>query len=192
MRILITLLILSFSLNSAFAKAEKKKEEEVVKEKTPEENKFSCDNLDPDLAKFTSSEIVVLKRLKDRKKRLLEWEDEIIQKEQMLSVIEDRIDRKIQELKTLKKELEAQLKVYEQEDKQKMLSIAKIYETMKPTDAAKVFETMSIKSIMEILPLMKEAKVAQIFEKMSKEKAKKVSIAYANFGRLESDKLKDD
>jgi flagellar motility protein MotE (MotC chaperone) len=171
------------------SKDKDKKEAEEVK-KDDKNNEFSCDNIDSEVLKYTESEIIVLKRLNDRKKRLLEWENEVLEKENMLQILEDRIDRKIDEMKGLKAELQETLKTYQQKDKEKMLALVKIYETMKPTESAKIFEGMDIDTIMEILPLMKEAKVATILEKMDKKKAEKISVEYTNKGRLKSDKVK--
>ncbi|MFN5351868.1 MAG: MotE family protein [Alphaproteobacteria bacterium] len=171
------------------SKDKDKKEAEEVK-KDDKNNEFSCDNIDSEVLKYTESEIIVLKRLNDRKKRLLEWENEVMEKENMLQILEDRIDRKIDEMKGLKAELQETLKTYQQKDKEKMLALVKIYETMKPTESAKIFEGMDIDTIMEILPLMKEAKVATILEKMDKKKAEKISVEYTNKGRLKSDKVK--
>lgn len=60
----------------------------------------------------------------------------------MLKATENKIDKKVSELKTLQTQLEELMKQYEQKENSKILSLVKIYEAIKPKDAAKIFNEL--------------------------------------------------
>jgi len=56
-----------------------------------------------------------------------------------------------------------------------MKSLVKIYENMKPKDAAPIFEQLDMDVLLDIVDRMKEAKVAPILAQMNPAKAKEVT-----------------
>ena len=59
------------------------------------------------------------------------------------------------------------------------MSLVKIYEKMKPKDAAQVFERLEMPVLLKVIERMKEAKTAPILAAMDPGKAKAVTVAIA-------------
>ncbi len=65
-------------------------------------------------------------------------------RENMIKAAEGRIDKKIAEMKGLQANVESILKQVDDQDDNKMKSLVKIYENMKPKDAARIFEQLDM------------------------------------------------
>ncbi len=57
-----------------------------------------------------------------------------------------------------------------------MNSLVKIYEAMKPKDAARIFEQLDIDTILLVAERMKERRLAPVMAQMNPEKAKDITI----------------
>jgi flagellar motility protein MotE (MotC chaperone) len=128
---------------------------------------------------FTQSEIDVLQRLSVRREALDGRQKELDQRENLVKAAEARIDKKITEMKTLQTNIEGMLKQVDRQDEEKMKSLVKIYETMKPKDAANILSTLELPVQMGVLGRMKESKVALILAAMEISKAQAVTDAMA-------------
>lgn len=135
---------------------------------------------------FTEEEIDILKRLADRRNRLLEWEEELEVKANVLSLTEEKIDKKLEELRVLKKKVEEALREYRKEEDKKTQSLVKIYENMKPKNAADIMAKMNINNILPIVDKMKEKNAAEILGKMDPRIAKEITSRLAEIGRLQN------
>lgn len=135
---------------------------------------------------FTEEEIDILKRLAERRTRLLDWEEELKVKENVLSLTEERIDKKLEELRDLKKKVESALKEYRKEEDKKTQSLVKIYENMKPKEAANIMARMKIENILPIVDRMKEKSAAEILAKMDPRVAKEITSRLTEVGRLKN------
>ena len=100
-------------------------------------------------------------------------------RETLLRATETRIDGKIDELRKIKKTIEGLLKRHDAETEAKMKSLVKIYESMKPKDAARIFEQLDLKVLLDVVERMREARSAPILAKMSAAKAKTLTTALA-------------
>jgi flagellar motility protein MotE (MotC chaperone) len=60
-----------------------------------------------------------------------------------------------------------------------MRSLVKIYENMKPKDAAKIFEQLDMGIMLEVVERMKEQKVAPILAEMNPVKARELTSELA-------------
>ena len=97
----------------------------------------------------------------------------------MIKAAEGRIDKKIAEMKSLQANVESMLKQVDDQDDGKMKSLVKIYENMKPKDAARIFEQLDMPILLGVITRMKEQKVAPIMEAMDPMKAKTITDAIA-------------
>lgn len=131
------------------------------------------------LSEFSDAEIDVLQNLAARRENLDRREREIATRDGLLKAAEDRIDAKITELKGLRGQLEKILKQYDDEEKANMASLVKIYENMKPKDAARIFGKLEMDILLEMVGRMREAKAAPILAKMDPAKAKSVTSELA-------------
>ena len=126
---------------------------------------------------FTQNEVDVLQKLAERREELTSRQKELDLRENLVKAAEGRIDKKIAEMKALQTNVEAMLKQVDEQDDGKLKSLVKIYETMKPKDAAKIFEALDMPVLLSVLTRMKEQKVAPIMEAMDPMKAKTITDA---------------
>ncbi len=128
---------------------------------------------DPTL--FTQSEIDLLQRLAERREQLENQERELDQREAMLKAAETKIDAKVRQLENLKSTIEGLIQKYDEQQDQKLLSLVKIYENMKPKDAANIFEELDLDTLLLVADRMKERRLAPIMAKMTPTKAREVT-----------------
>lgn len=117
--------------------------------------------------------------LATRRKQLEESEQKMQIKEALLKATEQEIDRKYQELTKLKKEIEGLLDQQSDQEEGRIESLVKIYEGMKPKDAARIFDTLDIDVLVSVVSKMSERKVAPVLAAMNAERARKVTIMLA-------------
>jgi len=127
----------------------------------------------------TQTEMDVLEKLRERRGMLDARERDIERREEMLRAAESQIDRKVAEMKTLQSTIEGLLRQYNDQEDNKMRSLVKIYENMKPKEAAKIFEQLDMSILLEVVERMKEQKVAPIMAEMDPMKAKGVTAELA-------------
>lgn len=125
---------------------------------------------------LTRSEIELLKELSKRREVLDKEKADLNVREQVLKATETKIDKKVSELKTLQTQLEELMKQYEQKENSKILSLVKIYEAMRPKDAAKIFNELEMPVLLKVVSNMKEIKVAPVIASMDPIKARELSI----------------
>lgn len=134
---------------------------------------------------LSKSEIELLKELSKRREKLDSDKKSIDMREQVLKATENKLDQKVTELKQLQAQLETLMKQYDEKEKGKILSLVKIYETMKPKDAAKIFNELEMPVLIKVVSNMKEVKVAPIIASMDPSKARDLSIELAKQKPLE-------
>jgi flagellar motility protein MotE (MotC chaperone) len=130
------------------------------------------------LQEFTNmsgSELKLLKELSKRRQELEKNQDDFEVKQQVLKATENKIDQKMNELRILQGQLEEVMKQYDQKEQGKILSLVKIYENMKPRDAAKIFDELEMPVLLQVVSNMKEVKVAPIIASMNPLKARDLS-----------------
>jgi flagellar motility protein MotE (MotC chaperone) len=128
---------------------------------------------------MSRSEIELLKELSKRRKKLDSEQKQIKEREQVLKATENKLDKKVVELKQLQARLESLVKEYDKKEHKKILSLVKIYETMKPKDAAKIFNKLEMPVLLRVVSNMKEVKVAPIIASMDPNRAREISIELA-------------
>ena len=129
-------------------------------------------------------ERILLENLSKRRKELDDWANTISMKESVLNATEKKINSKMMELKKLEMEVSKLLKQYEQKEEGKHKKLVKIYEGMKPADAAKILNKMEMSILLEIAGGMKEDAASKIVAKMDTNKARALTMMLANQRRL--------
>jgi len=130
---------------------------------------------DPTL--LTRSEIDLLQKLAKRRVQIDARAKELEMRSAMLDAAESRIDGKIQEFKALQATIEGLVKKYDQQQTKKLLSLVKIYENMKPKDAARIFEKLDMNTLLQVAERMKERKLAPVMAKMNPQRAREITVA---------------
>ncbi|MEX2311120.1 MAG: hypothetical protein WD624_01580, partial [Rhodospirillales bacterium] len=113
---------------------------------------------DPTL--LTPAEIEILMRLAERRDELAARGRELEAREGLLRAAEIRIERRVAELEELRGVIEERIQVFDQQQEKKLGSLVKIYENMKPKDAARIFEELEMPTLLEVAERMKERKLA--------------------------------
>ena len=139
---------------------------------------------DPTL--LTQAEIELLQKLADRRRIWELREQELETRTGLLSAAETRIDKKVEELKVLQETISSLLKTFDAQQDAKLLSLVKIYENMKPKDAAKIFEDLEMNTLLDVAERMKERKLAPVMAKMNPEKAREMTVELSQLRNLPS------
>ena len=132
-----------------------------------------------DIFEMTDEELVLLQSLSQRREELEQRAREIDEREVLLKAAEQRIDQRIGELERLQASIEALLVEHDEQTEAQMQSLVKIYESMKPKDAARIFEELDLDVLLEVIERMKERKTAPILAQMNPQRAKTVTLELA-------------
>ena len=135
-----------------------------------------------DQGTFSRAEQELMSDLQARRASLEERSQELDNRESLLSAAEKRIDDKLAELKKLQAaQTSAAAQVAEggsPADKS-LQSLVKVYETMKPKDAARIFDKLDMPVLISVVKQMKEAKIAAVLAEMDNVRAQKVTVELA-------------
>ncbi|MBT3305155.1 MAG: hypothetical protein HN377_01595 [Alphaproteobacteria bacterium] len=137
---------------------------------------------DPTL--LTQAEIDLLQQLAERRRVLESREQELVIRTGLLTAAEARIDKKVEELKVLRETISGLIKTFDEQQDAKLVSLVKIYENMKPKDAARIFEELAMDTLLEVAERMKERKLAPVMAKMNPEKAREMTVELSQLRSL--------
>lgn len=111
-----------------------------------------------------------------RRKKIEERERELSVREALLKAAEQELNQKYNELVSLRTEIKDLLVVQTEEEAKRTASLVKIYEGMKPKDAARIFNTLDLDVLLNVVSRMSERKSAPILASMEPERARTVTI----------------
>ena len=131
------------------------------------------------IPEYSEAELAVLQGLSGRREELEKRGTELDQREALLKAAEQRIEAKVQELKQLQGTMEALISKYDGEEEARKKSLVKIFETMKPVEAARIFEQMDLPILLDIIERMKERNAAPVLAQMHPARAKQVTAEIA-------------
>lgn len=128
---------------------------------------------------LSPAEIVVLQQLSQRRTQLDQRASDLDQQQVVLEAAEKRVDQKIAELQQLQKSIQADVDKENAADDARTQSLVKIYETMKPADAAQILSQLDMPILLQLIGHMKESKTAPILAAMDPAKAQAITTAMA-------------
>ncbi len=137
---------------------------------------------------YTKNELDLLQNLTKRRQELEKREQELELKSKVLEATEKRIGDKVTEMKTLEAELGKVVAEYNAQQNNQLASLVKIYENMKPSDAAQIFGEMEMPILLDVIGRMSERKVAPILANMDPKKARDVTQELAEIRRAQAAK----
>ncbi len=135
-------------------------------------------------SKLSASEIELLQQLSGRRETLEVRERAAEKQQALLKAAEARIDQKVRELKSMQATIERLIETYDEQQEAKIRSLVKIYENMKPKDAARIFEKLDMETLLLVAERMKERKLAPIMAKMDPTKAKDITEELAQLRQV--------
>jgi flagellar motility protein MotE (MotC chaperone) len=128
-----------------------------------------------DLAKqagMSPSELKVIQALAQRRAELDAREKQMATQEQLIAAAESKLDGRIKQLGDLKTQVQALLDQANKTGDDDVARMVKVYESMKPKDAAKVMETLKDDVRLPIASKMKERNLAAMLAQMQPDKAR--------------------
>ena len=128
---------------------------------------------------FSASEIEVLQSLSKRRDELNKREQQLGAREALLKAAEQEVDKKVTELNGLKADIEKLLGQQQTMEDGRITSLVKIYEGMKPKEAATIFNTLDMDVLLAVISRMSERKSSPVLAAMDQNKARIVTIKLA-------------
>jgi flagellar motility protein MotE (MotC chaperone) len=132
---------------------------------------------------LSSQEIVVLRSLQARRETLDAREGEIGTREAAAGAAEARLNEQIAELKALETQVQGLLAQMDEKADERMASLVKSYESMKPKDAAAIFNGMEDQLLTDIAKSMKPATLAAVLSSMQPKRAEMLTRLLANLAK---------
>ncbi|MFZ4124830.1 MAG: magnesium transporter MgtE N-terminal domain-containing protein [Rickettsiales bacterium] len=137
-----------------------------------------------DETQFTDVELDILQNLSKRREELDAREEELTLKQTVLAATEERINDKVREMKKLQEDLDKVLKLYNEKQEGEIKGLVKIYEAMKPGDAAAIFNELEMPILLDVIDKMSERKVAPILAGMDTKRARDVTQELAELRKI--------
>ena len=117
--------------------------------------------------------------IQSQRSQLEERERQVAQREAALVVANQRLTERISELMALQTRLQALESDLKQRDDANWAGLVKLYEGMRPRDAAQIFNSLDKPVLLEILDRMKPGKASPVLASMEPEKARQVTADLA-------------
>ena len=131
--------------------------------------------LDADI-EFSQERVQIFSELAARREELNQRERQINQREALLKAAEVQFNMKLNELESLRQEIETLLQQQSDEEEARIASLVKIYEGMKAKDAARIFNTLEMPVLLAVVGRMSERKSAPVLAAMDAERARHLTI----------------
>jgi len=126
----------------------------------------------------------VFRRMAERREQLDKRARELDEREALLVVAEKRIDEKMDELRAMQSELQLRLGQLDKKQEERIDRLVKVYESMKPKEAARILENLDQPVLFNVVERMKENKIAPILAAMDPLKAKEITAGLAERRQL--------
>ena len=134
----------------------------------------------PTPPEVSDAERQLLQDLRGRRQELDARERTLAEREGVLDAAEQRLNARVAQLKDLQARLEQLEAERQHHDEANWAGLVKVYETMKPRDAAIIFNDMDMPVLLQVMDRMKETKVAPILAAMAPDRARQVTSQLAN------------
>ncbi len=121
----------------------------------------------------------LLADLRARRTQLATREQALAAREALLHATEARIDERMSQMAALQTRLEQQDAERRAHEAANWAGLVKLYETMKPREAATIFNDLDQQVLLGLLDRMKEAKAALVLGAMSPDRARDATAALA-------------
>jgi len=130
-------------------------------------------------APVSDGERTVLLELRRRREELDARETGVAARESLLAAAEQKLVARVAELQALQKHLEELEATRKQREDASWQGLVKLYEAMKPRDAAVIFNDLDMPVLLQVVDRMKETKAAPILAAMQPDKARDVTAQLA-------------
>ena len=135
---------------------------------------------------ISPSELALLQQLRERQKQLDSRAAALAGRERVAAAAERRLDARLDELTSLQKRLESLEAARHARDEASWQGLVRVYEVMKPRDAAVIFDDLDMPVLLQVLDRMKDRKAAPILAAMQPERARQVTTQLAELRSSEN------
>lgn len=125
---------------------------------------------------MSAADVDVMNSIENRDNKYAAWEEELKIRERMLEVTEGKVEDKIAELRELETSLKKLVGLQSEKEETDLNRLVKVYETMKPQDAAPIIQRLDETTQVAIMGRMKESKMAAIFAKMEDDTPQNLTV----------------
>lgn len=132
---------------------------------------------------LSSQEILVLRSLQKRREELDALAAGLETREQAAAAADSRLQEQIAELKGVEAEVQKLLAAMDAKRDERMTSLVKTYEAMKPKDAANIFNGMEDEILLDIAKSMKSATLAAVMSSMTPKRAEALTKMLAGLAK---------
>ncbi len=122
--------------------------------------------------------------LQQRRQLIEQKEKDLAQREALLKAGTEEINKKVEELNSIKTEIQSLLKKQNTEEEENTARLVKIYEGMKPKDAARIFNQLDMDVLLSVVTKMSERKVSPVIALMDPEKARSLTLFLSEQNKL--------
>jgi hypothetical protein len=122
----------------------------------------------------------LLRAIDERSRQLDAWSSDLAARARMLEAIEARANEQVQALRAARASLETTLERVDREAEAEIARLVKIYENMKPKEAARIFEAMPAEVAAGFVRRMAEQKSALVMGNLDARHAYAITLAMAN------------
>ncbi len=129
----------------------------------------------------SESERALLLDLRRRRTELEAREAALSAREGLMAATEKRLTARVDELTALQSRLEALEKSRAERDETNWAGLVKMYEAMKPRDAAVIFNDLEMPVLLQVVDRMKETKAAPVLAAMQADRARQITAQLAQF-----------
>ncbi len=134
----------------------------------------------------SDSEKSLLQDLRARRAQLDTREKSLDTREQVMAAAEQKLNARVDELSALQAKLEQLEQARKARDEANWQGLVKLYEAMKPRDAAVIFNDLDMPVLLQVLDRMKEAKAAPILAAMQPDRARDATTKLAQMRTREN------
>jgi flagellar motility protein MotE (MotC chaperone) len=127
----------------------------------------------------SDSERALLLDLRGRRAELEARDAALAARAAVVAAAEQRLAVRVDELASLQRRLEALETGRQERDEANWRGLVRLYETMKPRDAAVIFNDLDLQVLLPVLDRMKESRAAPVLAAMQPERARQVTAELA-------------
>jgi flagellar motility protein MotE (MotC chaperone) len=114
-----------------------------------------------------------------RRAALDERERDLAMREQLIGVTEKRVEERLVELKALEERLNAMLAKRDEAEETQFVTLVRMYENMKPPEAARIFNRLDRQVLLTVASRMKPAKIGPVMAAMEPARAQDLTVMLA-------------
>ncbi len=139
---------------------------------------------EPPLDELSNADLGVLQQLSERRRQLDEREKQINQQDALVQAAQAELGRKFKELESLRTQIKQLLDQQSEAEEARLTSLVKVYEGMKPAEAANILNTLDTGVLMQVMGRMSERKMSPVLANMNPDRAREVTIRLAKQKQL--------